>query len=71
VELIVEKLARESKVSEEEIKLMIETITTRLIYEGCPKDNPKFTQYLIKRLRTRLKIAESKTYQTFKQFFQR
>jgi len=66
---ILEKISKETGVSIHTIKEMCDEISNTLLYEGCKKDEPRFLQYLIRRLRKRLKIEESKTYQTFKQFF--
>lgn len=71
MELIIEKLSKESNFTEKEIKNMMNDITISLIKEGCPKNDPKFIQYLIRRIRKRLKIEESITYKSFKNFFQK
>ena len=66
---IIKKLAEESKQSELYIGNLTKEISITLIREGCEVTNPKFLQYLIRRLRKRLKIEESPVYKTFKQFF--
>lgn len=66
---IIEKISKETKVSVSKIQTMCDEISILLVNEGCKKDEPRFLQYLIRRLRKRLKIEESKTYKTFKQFF--
>lgn len=71
MELIVEKLAKEGKVSERTVGRMIDEITAQLIKEGCEEDEPRFMQYLIRRVRKRLKIEESSTLKSFRQFFQK
>lgn len=44
-------------------------IAHTLSKEGCEKTDPRFLRYLIRRTRKRLKIQESKTFITFKEFF--
>lgn len=66
---IIKKLAIESKNSEVYVIELTKEISTTLVREGCEESNPKFLQYLIRRLRKRLKIEESPVYKTFKQFF--
>ena len=70
MKLIVEKLAKDSNFTERSIYCMIEDITKSLIKEGCEEKDPRFIQYLIRRVRKRLKIEESSTLKSFKQFFQ-
>jgi hypothetical protein len=69
MELIIEKLMKETKQTERDLKILISEISFCLIKEGCEKSDPRFTQYLVRRMRKRLKIEESKTYKSFKQFF--
>lgn len=71
MKLIIEKFAKEAKVTESSVKTLVETISTDLFYEGCNKNDPRFYQYLVRRLRKRLNIEESITYKSFKQFFKR
>jgi 3-deoxy-D-arabino-heptulosonate 7-phosphate (DAHP) synthase len=63
------QLIKESKQSETYILNLTKEIEQRLIFEGCSVDNPKFLQYLVRRLRKKLKVEESKVYMTFRQFF--
>lgn len=69
MENVIQKLSKQTKVSEKLIQSYMEDITMSLIKEGCPPTDPKFHQYLLRRVRKRLKIEESPTYKTFKQFF--
>ena len=71
MELIIEKFAKEAKVTESVVKNHIAFISNSLMYEGCKESDPRFQQYLIRRLRRRLNIEESNTYKSFKQFFQK
>lgn len=71
MELIIEKFSKESGTTERDIKNMIDEMTITLEKEGCQKDDPRFLQYLTRRLRKRLKIEESVTYKSFKNFFQK
>lgn len=66
---VVTILSKQSKVSENKIYELIEEISYSLIREGCNTSNLKFNEYLVRRLRKRLKIEDSKTYKTFKEFF--
>lgn len=66
---IIENLAKKTKKSEQYIMALVEEISLSLLKEGCLSDDPRFFQYLIRRIRKRLKIQESSTYKTFKQFF--
>jgi hypothetical protein len=67
--LIIEKLSTESNVPVNLIGQMVEEISASLVKEGCAESEPRFMKYLIRRLRKRLKIEESTTYKSFKQFF--
>lgn len=66
---IITKLAKTTGLGELYITSLMADITITLIKEGCLQTDPKFQAYLIRRVRKRLKIEESKTYKTFKQFF--
>jgi len=66
---IIQKLAAESKQSERVVSLILEKISFNLIREGCKETDPQYLPYLMRRARKRLKIAESTTYKTFKEFF--
>lgn len=66
---IIKKIAKETKQSEAQIAGLVGELSDLLGREGCTVDNPNFLQYLVRRLRKRLKIEESKTYKTFKEFF--
>lgn len=66
---IIKILSQESGKLERDIVILVDDVTRILIKEGCEITNPKFSQYLVRRLRKRLKIEESTTYLTFKEFF--
>jgi hypothetical protein len=66
---IIEKIAKESGVRFRKVEEMCDEISYQLIREGCYKNDPRFLQYMIRRLRKRLKIEESTTFKTFKEFF--
>ena len=66
---IITTLSKLTKISEQVISNYYEQIAMLLLKEGCSSDDPRFYPYLIRRLRKRLKIKESTTYKTFKEFF--
>jgi len=66
---IIKKLSKDSKKSEKLIEILLLNITENLLIEGCTTSDPRYMQYLIRRARKRLKIPESNTYKTFKNFF--
>jgi hypothetical protein len=69
MENIVRKLSQESKKPESVIRELMGSISFILLKEGCEKTDPRFLRYLIRRTRKRLKIQESQTFKTFKEFF--
>jgi hypothetical protein len=71
MELIIEKLAKDANTHEVVVRSVVEEVSNALVKEGCGKDEPRFMQYLIRRVKIKLKIEDSKTYTTFKQFFRK
>lgn len=66
---IIQKLSKESNQPERVVSLILEKVSRNLLREGCTESDPQYMPYLMRRARKRLKIVESTTYKTFKEFF--
>lgn len=69
MESLIRQLTKQTKLSSKYIETLINEVSQTLINEGCSANDPRFYSYLLKRLNKKLKIEESPTVKTFKEFF--
>lgn len=69
MEALIRQLAKQTKLSSKYIETLINEVSQNLINEGCSATDPRFYSYVLKRVNKKLKIEESSTIKTFKEFF--